>query len=394
MLNTIASNFEHTAQSVSEKPDAHLSNSAYDLSKDNSQSTGVMGAVDKFAHEHPYALAAAGVVVGAGVLALTRGKLAAVGEFFSPLAQSSRSEFGFLNQARSALTSQRSSLGAFGRPVTNAVARESGSLSMMTAEVPVGISSKTLNLGEAVGRVPKGMLSARDSLAGASHSTIATSGDATSSTFVGFGPRPLKVYLHTGEKAAVDVSKAGPLQYLKTNRPETLKSPFSSDQAQAWESFGSKINHAAGDQVGRYPFRVSPDIDSPVAVLSHEGFIRSLIVPTGTTKAQLSEAMTIASSANRMFANIAAEEATYTTTKLVPGFIQKVVEVETRSPHEMTGYALKGASDWIRGAPGNNYTRYLRDWHGNFTRADRTFLHKMFSSERVPVRLFPNAQAW
>ena len=232
-----------------------------------------------------------------------------------------------------------------------------------------------------------------------------------------------QVFVHSGEPIVTDMSKAGPLTFLRSKAPESLTWPklpsvsiegnslvmneagrvgyklnpsnplhipdLVGPQSTRPHPFWNKIAQATDGRFGRYPFRTATDIDAPVANLTNEGRIDSLLFPPKASKAQISETMASASNAERIFIENEAGEAAHIVTKMSAGFQSKMVEVEAASVQEMMGYALKGSHDWIKGNQGNRYTRFLQDWNGNFTNADRTFLSKMFSGEKILARQLP-----
>ena len=152
-------------------------------------------------------------------------------------------------------------------------------------------------------------------------------------------------------------------------------------------AFWNKIQYAAGHRnFGHYPFRVNTALSSPVANLDVEGRIGSLTIPAKLSKNEISETMAIAANAERIFREDLAGDAARVLTRQAAGFGSRLMEVEAVSPSDFLRTALKGSTAWIKGTEGNSYTRFLRDWNGDFTRSDRTFLHSMFSNERLLAR--------
>jgi hypothetical protein len=232
-----------------------------------------------------------------------------------------------------------------------------------------------------------------------------------------------QVFIHSGEVASTDLAKDGPLTFIRTNAPDTLtwpkvpkvsasgntlvfneggrlgyayppESPMRIANHVGAQSYGphpfwDRINQAADGQFGRYPFRVNTAVTAPVANLTVDGSVESLTLPPKLSKNEISEAMAIAANAERIFTQEGAGEAASVLTKQSAGFIPHPIEVQAVSRSDFMRTALKGSSAWIRGEEGNLYTRFLRDWNGDFTRSDRTFLHSMFSNEKLLARQLP-----
>ncbi len=384
------------------------------------QSKGFTDTVEKFLHEHPYMTAAAGTVATVGVIALTRGKAAASAEVLAPVAKNVSTELGLLREAGSLLSTQKASLAALGKgslpQAEQIVARQAVVFASTIGESPMtGLAMKSLDVGAKSQRAGLAWLEGTPthSIVG----SVRTLGKAAK--FEG-AAKPVTVNINTGERVFADMSKVGPIEFAKVDKARVLAAHSNEFYKQeyllgggdlakydSFAYFSSRPEVQRADSLytklspGLFPrdlspfsLRISREIMSPAAVISREGHVTELLISPGTSKAQISEAMAAALSAEKVLTYPAAQQASLIVQKSAPGFTPRMVEAPAESMQDMMIHALKGSSDWIKGRQGNTYTRFLRDREGNFTRSDRMTLHKLFTGERVRFRDLPIEERW
>ncbi len=378
------------------------------------QNAGFAENVGKFIHEHSYMTAAAGAVAAVGVLALTKGKMAATSaDLLAPVVRNVSSESALLREAGAVLSTQKGSLAVLGKsalPEAGQVVTKPTLLSYITAESSATrVAIKSMDSGAALENVRSiGFTPATDAGIRPAIGSVRPLASAEKSKLE-VAARSIAVDIGTGERVAFDISNAGPMEFARVDltrvlarRPnEFYKQEYllgGGDPAK-YDSFGYFISRPEVQQAGSFhtkfppsmfskdlsPFalRVSGDVKAPAALLSREGFVSHLLIPPGASNAQVSEAMVSALSAERVLSWPAAQEASLIVKKSAPGFLPRMTEAPAESMQDMMRHAIQGSSDWIRGARGNSYTRFLRDLEGDFTKGDRTMLHKLFTGERV-----------
>lgn len=382
------------------------------------QGAAVAESVDKFFHEHPYMTAAAGAVAVVGVFALTRGKLAALSaDVLSPVAKSTLPEVDLLGHAGRALSARKAPLAVLSKGTLpeagQIVARRAVGFASSTGESPVtGMALKARDFG---GDMTKSRRIGFAAVEGAPANSTVGSAQALGRAAESEGAaRPIAVYINTGERAFIDMNKTGPLQYAKLDsarisamRPAhyregavigsadpgaygfmSLETP--TPEVTRNSTFLKKLNSIIGpEHVATQSFRVSPELKSPAAVLDHEGFISTLLIPPGITKAQLSESIGAARVARHVLTHEPAQAASFMVQRRAVGFAPGMVNARAESMQDMMVHALKGSSEWVNGSRGNAFTQYLRDWHGNFTPSDKLNLHSLFTNQRVRLRDIP-----
>ena len=299
--------------------------------------------------ENPGTSAAIGTALAVGAVVLTRGKFG--GALARETAAIGRSEVGNLsaltNLVDDAVVARRSV-----EPLvatTRATATEFGQIQILDRALP-----NSIKVGPNLTVEIEKLTQAR-------------------STY--FGPQ--YVSLTTGKSIGRTID-VGPLNYLKSRPMEQS------------QSFLGRVGDIEAHGLSKIPFRRSPDLSSPVAVLNEQSRVAEIVVPMQATKAELTKAMTAAANAERIFTVQAADDASSIALRVDKGLFATRTRLEhLLPPAERMPNALKGSYDWVSGAPGNNYTRFLRDWQGEFTDLDAARLRRMFSTKAIRSNLAP-----
>gem|GEM_PF-3795412 len=377
-----------------------------------------------FVREHPYTAIAAGatMVAGvAGVVALTRGRaLAAGADVVAQLPKGLSNESGLLREAVALLSSEKAPVVAFGKSAlpeaSPVLARPAVGFASLSAENQVArVAVNSIETGSISTKARRiGFAGLEDSPTVIGTGSMESLG-AASETAGGYGKRQIALFVNTGEKTSIDLSKAGELKFVRVDKSRVLnlrprefykeefvldggdpnKFDFSryisqSPEVRGTKPFFDKLGKTFTREWGEFPFRVSSEVKSPVVMLDREADVVSLLIPPRTTKAQLSEAMAITANASRVLSNQAGRNASMIVEKQAFGFMEGTVKAKAESIQEMMMHSLKGSSAWLRGDKGNTFTQFLRDTHGDFTSADRKALHNLFTNERVRLLDIPS----